>query len=501
MLPESSFVPFQTSTPEGQSWLIFSTQPMDEILGLGGTLCNAVDRGVNLTIVYFTAGEITLAAGPAVTSESRQICSKLKAESIFIDWPERGIPLTALAVKRIYEIIRRVQPDTVFFPSPSEFHPDRRQIAALVWSAQRRMNFKGQLYHYEIFSQGDTNLLSDISDKDDRISGLLNLYKSVAAEFRAKCLQVVKGLSTARTFSLPDSIRSAEAFLQYPAGGMHLRNVTKERHFHFLNGCFPSDNPMISVLICPTSTEKGLTRLLESLSDQIYAPFLEVLVVNRIGPELKEMLTEFSDRFSGLHSLDVSSSMSLCAALNTAIIRVKGSFLSVLSENCTLDKGHFQRFVGSWRRNPNINVFYSGVNILGPKDRVTRTMHGLFDPGMLMHIPCIPMSGVTFHRRFIDMGCRFDESLSTHADWDFLIQLMRLSHFHRDDSVTCSLHEEERGTDLSSMDTLADTLPELNRIREKWDIKWTVMEKSRLIDAIARQVRNEVDEIIRLSRS
>ncbi len=221
MIQEEALIPYRTSPlPEGP-WLVFAPHPDDETFGMGGALALAARKAVKVTLVVLTDGSMggkEAGSGNIISireKEVQEISKRLHLESVlFWRQPDRGLRVSQDLINRAAELIRKIKPASVFFPSPMELHPDHRATATLVWEGLRKCpEFRGKAYAYEISGQCPTNQLIDITAVADEKTTLATLYQSQIAE--RDYLTLILALNRTRSYTLPPEVHFAEAFFVY----------------------------------------------------------------------------------------------------------------------------------------------------------------------------------------------------------------------------------------------------------------------------------------------
>jgi len=94
-------------------------------------------------------------------------------------------------------------------------HPDHRAAALLVWAALQTLP-EAELpavFSYEISVQNPANMLIDISAQNQTKAKAMDVYASQNVENGYPNL--VSALNVARTFTLPEDVKYAEAFFRY----------------------------------------------------------------------------------------------------------------------------------------------------------------------------------------------------------------------------------------------------------------------------------------------
>ena len=473
MLDESSLIPYSVVDLPVGSFLVFAPHPDDEVFSIGGMLSQAASLGQSITVVYMTNGELGGDADTRV-SEANSVCGVLNAKAHFLNIPDRSVKASFALFSTIKNLVDDLKPDNVFFPSPQEFHIDHRATSVSVWRGLQKANFKGDAYCYEVSRQCDCNILIDISSVMDAKQKLCNLYASQLTE--NNYLDVVKGINKARTYTLPTGIEYAEGLLKISNINQDPKNYYKHTHESNFYNTLPDESPIISYLVRTKNRPKLLARCLESLAKQGYKSNLDVVVVNDGGVEVEDVCIAYRTHFHRLTLVNVPESIGRAAAANTALSHAKGAFVNFLDDDDEIDTNHTDVFLNEWRRDNSIEILYRGVRVLKESGELMLEYNESFSMGRMMLNNFIPIHGVSFSRRFIDIGCRFDESLKFMEDWDFWIQLSRLASFQHVDIITSSYHQVGSSAASLHMQEVYDCQAYVNAVREKWLPKWSAVE-------------------------
>lgn len=473
VLAESTLIPYSvTDIPLG-SFLVFAPHPDDEVFSMGGILSKAAERGQAITIVYMTNGEL---GGDADTriAEANSVCDLLNASAKFLNIPDRSVKATHALFLVVKEIINDVKPDNVFFPSPQEFHIDHRATAASVWRGLQEAKYKGDAYCYEVSQQCECNTLVDVTSQIEAKERLCNLYVSQLTE--NNYIDVVKAINKARTYTLPKGVEYAEGLLKVHNIHQRPNNYYRDLHENNFFNTLPYESPIISYLIRTKDRPELLKRSLASLANQAYRANLDVVVVNDGGIDIEDICIEYRVNFHRLELVNIPHSIGRAAAANTALSNANGEFINFLDDDDEVDANHTDVFLNHWRRDNSIEVLYRGVRVLKESGELMHTYNEPFSMGLMMMNNFIPIHGVTFNRRFIDIGCRFDEGLNCMEDWDFWLQLSRLANFKHVPIITSTYHMVGSSAASPHMDKIYDGQAHMNAVRDKWLPKWSSVE-------------------------
>ena len=180
--------------------LCFAPHPDDEILGCGGSLIKAINRGDDVFICYLTLGE----QGSSKLSPSK-LKNVRKKESLsvckFLDIPSSNVYYLGIAdnnidchdlksMKKIIALIRKINPNLVYMPHRGENYHDHQQASLLIqrasdMSGSNNFNLQGcawwvdNILAYEVSTPMEIyQYAEDISDVIDKKIEALKLYSS-----------------------------------------------------------------------------------------------------------------------------------------------------------------------------------------------------------------------------------------------------------------------------------------------------------------------------------
>jgi LmbE family N-acetylglucosaminyl deacetylase len=199
--------------------LVLAPHPDDEVLGCGGLVIAHRERGLPVTAVIMTDGGLGDAGkeGSAAYREMRRAESRAAAEVLggveltFLDVPDGKLAAHPEAADAVRDVIRRVRPATVVFPSPFEVHPDHRATALHAARALEGVPPPRRLLACEIGAATASNVLLEITPLMAKKERAVACYRSqlVHMDLIAK----LRSQNRARTVNVDDrAIEYAEGY-------------------------------------------------------------------------------------------------------------------------------------------------------------------------------------------------------------------------------------------------------------------------------------------------
>lgn len=433
MINENELIPYTTSALPAGPWLVFAPHPDDETFGMGGSLLLASDQGIETKVVILTDGALGGDDNAIVDIRRNEAKLALNAlgvkEYYFWNLPDRGLEVTDALILKVVGIISQVQPQSVFFPTPMELHPDHRQTAALVWKGLRQPNtFTGKAFSYEIGTQGQVNYLIDISAVIEKKNQAMAFYASQQAI--NNYIPIVQSLDCARTYTLPKDVQAAEGFWKYETTSKSLASFTLENlrpYWQFANG----DNlaPLVSIIVRTKDRPALLQEALQSIWEQTYQK-IEIIVVNDGGGDVSEVIRPFNGVNTKIVLVQFPTNLGRSKAANAGLAKATGEYLAFLDDDDWLESDHIDTLVKAIEKHSEIKVVYSGVRCVdGYKIPLPNNFGTPFDATQLLAGNYIPIHAALFSKELLKLGCRVDESLELYEDWDFWIQASMFTNF------------------------------------------------------------------------
>jgi N-acetylglucosamine malate deacetylase 1 len=146
--------------------LVIAPHPDDEVLGVGGTIARLVDEGCDVFVAIVTKGDESMFDASLIETTRAEAVSAHEVlgvhKSIFMD----GFPAALLDTlphaqlnAAIGDVVRSVEPETMFVPFPGDLHLDHRLIldSALVAARPRSGSMLRAIYAYETLSETNWN--------------------------------------------------------------------------------------------------------------------------------------------------------------------------------------------------------------------------------------------------------------------------------------------------------------------------------------------------------
>lgn len=210
--------------------VVIAPHPDDEVLGCGGTIARLTEQGAQVHVLLMTRGmapRFSAAQVDQVIAETQEAHRILGVTELHrLDLPAAELDTLPIADvnARMDEILRRVQPDTLFLPFIGDIHFDH-QVAftsGMVFARPRSRNTPARVYAYETLSETNwyapgitpaftPNMFVDIGDQLDRKLSAFACFKSQVKNFPdERSIEALSALARLRGANVFRS--AAEAF-------------------------------------------------------------------------------------------------------------------------------------------------------------------------------------------------------------------------------------------------------------------------------------------------
>jgi len=200
-------------------------------------------------------------------------------------------------------------------------------------------------------------------------------------------------------------------------------------------------SPLVSVIVRSTD-RPSLPQALASIAAQDY-PSVEAVVVGAAGPGHSPLQPR-----CGVHALrfvPCAARRNRPEAANAGLDAAAGDWVTFLDDDDVFLPEHLSGLMAARADAPDAGVIHSFARATFA-DGSTRRFGQPFCLVQLYVRNFLHLSTAVFARSLAARGCRFDEALLTHQDWDFFLQLAQLTPFHFVPRETFVWHADAGGS-------------------------------------------------------
>jgi len=259
--------------------------------------------------------------------------------------------------------------------------------------------------------------------------------------------------------------------------------------------------PLVSVILPTFNRVKSLQVALKSILQQTYENF-EVIVVNDGGIDVAEIVSSVNGQ-NNVHYVRHGSNQGLAAARNSGIGVARGKYIAYLDDDDWYYPDHLKTLV-TFLEESSARVAYTDAYRVQQRkqdDEYVTINKDLpysieFNANALLVTNYFPVLCVLHEKTCLDECGNFDESLTSHEDWDLWIRMSRIVEFIHIKKVTAEYSWRVDGTSMTSRLSqvyLENTKKIHKRYREY------VKNNSELIRAQEENIQNLQDRVVNVA--
>lgn len=224
--------------------------------------------------------------------------------------------------------------------------------------------------------------------------------------------------------------------------------------------------PLVSVIIPTKDRPEMLTQAIQSVLNQTFTE-LEIIVVNDGGVDVQSVISRLNTNGNIVYKKH-DRAIERSAARNTGISAARGKYIAYLDDDDNYYPNHIETLV-KFLENSEYKIAYTDAAMVQQEKQNGEyvTLHRSvpysldFDKDKILVSNCTPNLCLMHEKSCLDEVGLFDETLSTHEDWDLIIRLSRKFDIAHIKETTCEFTQRNDGTNTSSHNR-----PDFTRTRE-----------------------------------
>ncbi|WP_293154193.1 MULTISPECIES: glycosyltransferase [unclassified Microcoleus] len=215
------------------------------------------------------------------------------------------------------------------------------------------------------------------------------------------------------------------------------------------------EEPLVSVIIPTKNRPEMLTQAIQSVLNQTFAD-LEIIVVNDGGVDVQLLISRLNTKSNIVYKKH-DRALDRSAARNTGIRAARGKYIAYLDDDDIYYPNHIETLV-KFLENGEYKIAYTDA-VMAQQEKQNGeyvTVHRSipysldFDKDKILVSNCTPNLCLMHEKSCLDEVGLFDETLSTHEDWDLIIRLSRKFDIAHIQETTCEFTQRNDGSNTSS---------------------------------------------------
>lgn len=429
MIFESQLTPYSASSvPADKNILVLAPHPDDEVFGCGGAIALHVESGCNVAVVLVTSGSIGGDPDTRV-EESKKASEFLGGYSLEVwNYDDGKVSFCVELVEKIKKEIKEKKTTLIYAPSLWENHPDHKAVSLSAMEAAKEF-LDCSIMFYEVGAPLRPNMLVDISSVLDKKILAMQCFASQIKNQRYD--EHILSLNRYRTYTLPKSIKSAEAYEHYTQ-----KEIQNSEISFFHSECERQKKmgishslkkyPPVNILV-RSMNKLQLQKALHSAAMQTYKN-IEIFVINASGKPHDFI----PDEINGvkIHFIDSDIALERAKAANVALKNVNAEYAIFLDDDDWIAATHIEKLVNALEEDISSVLAYSDTKVVDENAKELGVFRYNLSKEHIYASNFMPIHSVLFRcSAYKQNGCRFDESFAIYEDWDFWIQLANFGEF------------------------------------------------------------------------
>lgn len=220
--------------------------------------------------------------------------------------------------------------------------------------------------------------------------------------------------------------------------------------------------PIVSVIIPTHNRPELLQKAINSVLKQTYKSF-EILVINDAGEDVAGLINSFNDPRIKYFVNDINRGPS--ASRNIGIKNSRGRYIAFLDDDDLLYKNHLKTLIETQKKINTAVVYSDAYRVL--IDKVTnqvidkKVIYSLdFDRNYLLIHNIATVQSFLIDKHIVKDDLLFDETFSTHEDWEFWLRLSTKYSFYHLPVVTSEYKHfnDDSNVSLSKLEEMLNTM-------------------------------------------
>jgi len=205
--------PLALDFPADRRILVVAPHPDDEVIGPGGTLIGAIERGSSVHCVYLTSGAAEPSLAGTRENEATEAAALVGYTTQFLRLQDLSDGVSATAQAQFEAAVNAQRPQLLFVPFLADDHVEHQRASELLLRTfeSDKLNCTPEVWAYQVYTAVLSNVVVDITDTQQRKEQAIRTF---ASQLRSRdWAHFAAGLAAYNSRALPGKDRRyAETF-------------------------------------------------------------------------------------------------------------------------------------------------------------------------------------------------------------------------------------------------------------------------------------------------
>lgn len=172
--------PLELDFPADKRIAVLAPHPDDEIIGPGGTLIGAIQRGCKVSVIYLTSGNGRAEVAEQREQEAREVATSVGFDTVFLKFERLDDDISEAAAETLRGCLADLSPDMIFVPFLADDHAEHRrasEILARIFDHDAGLG-NPEVWAYQVYGAVIANVIVDIASTAKAKADAIGLFRS-----------------------------------------------------------------------------------------------------------------------------------------------------------------------------------------------------------------------------------------------------------------------------------------------------------------------------------
>lgn len=212
--------------------------------------------------------------------------------------------------------------------------------------------------------------------------------------------------------------------------------------------------PFFTIITCTYNSEKFIRRNLESVNQQAYKNFEQIVIDGQSKDNTQTIVKNFKNKYSNIRLFSYPPK-GISNAFNLGIKKSSGRYLFFLNSDDYFYDANVFKDVALFLKKNSFDWIYGKINVVDKNGKQIgrfpeRKIFQTANPSLLKFINFVPHQAVFMKKEVFDKFEGFDENLKANMDYDYYLRVADKTLWRYFDRVISNylIHKDSRSSSL-----------------------------------------------------